>query len=122
MVVIKPNFVLRGRDIFGQTDLDTCRKLLRKNVLLKILRDEEEAKDIIDVPDAYVTVYRLVYCGVAIDLQCAVLDLPYIPLDLNVLCDDLLWHVENQTQRCMNGFCTEQVQFPNCTKSSQALG
>lgn len=101
-LVITPHHIHRGRDVFGQAS-ETGQPPARENVLLEMLRDREEATDIVPVADAYVPVIKFAYRGVEIDLLCAPLQMSRIPERFDILDDAVLRNVDDETQRSING-------------------
>jgi len=102
-LVITPHYIHRGRDVFGQAVLETGEAPDRRNVLLEMLKDREEATDIVPVADAHVPVIKFAYKGVEIDLLCAPLQMQRIPDKFDILNDEILRNVDDETQRSVNG-------------------
>ena len=99
-LVITPRYIHRGRDVFGLGGEPPARE----NVLLEMLKDKPEATDIVAVAEAYVPVIKFAYKGVEIDLLCAPLQMLRIPeKGFDILNDDVLRNVDDETQRSING-------------------
>ncbi len=102
-LVITPRYIHRGRDVFGLSGLNGDPPP-RENVLLEMLKDKPEATDIVAVADAYVPVIKFAYKRVEIDLLCAPLQMLRIPeKGFDILNDDVLRNVDDETQRSING-------------------
>lgn len=102
-LVVTPCHIDRARDVFGQPNAETGEAPPRENVLIEILRDTDEATDIVGVADAYVPVIKFAYRGVEIDLLCAPLQMTRIPDKFDILDDAVLRNVDDATQRSING-------------------
>ncbi|ODV93894.1 hypothetical protein PACTADRAFT_18518 [Pachysolen tannophilus NRRL Y-2460] len=92
------------------SDIDTLLvvpKHVTKNdfftVFDELLRERPELEEIVPVPDAYVPIIKIEFNGIAVDLICARLDIPQVPLDLNLNDNNLLRNIDDPNARALNG-------------------
>ncbi|KAL9648156.1 hypothetical protein ABK040_012689 [Willaertia magna] len=71
--------------------------------LHEMLQQRTEVTDLRAVPEAYVPVIKMVFDGVEVDLLFARLSRNVIPADLNILDENNLKDVDEETQRSLNG-------------------
>jgi poly(A) polymerase len=69
----------------------------------QILRKRPELDEIAPVPDAFVPIIKIKFSGISIDLICAKLDIPQVPLDLSVADKNLLRNLDEKDLRALNG-------------------
>lgn len=72
-------------------------------VFSDILRTRSELDEIATVPDAFVPIIKIKFSGISIDLICAKLDIPQIPLDLTLSDKNLLRNIDEKDLRALNG-------------------
>lgn len=72
-------------------------------VFSDILRTRSELDEIAPVPDAFVPIIKIKFSGISIDLICAKLDIPQIPLDLTLSDKNLLRNIDEKDLRALNG-------------------
>lgn len=68
-----------------------------------ILRARPELEEIVPVPDAFVPIIKMKFLGISIDLICAKLDIPQVPLDLSLADKNLLRNLDEKDLRALNG-------------------
>lgn len=86
---IGPSYVNREEDFFY--------------ILHGILADIEEVTELQPVPDAHVPVMKFKFDGISIDLLYASISLLVVPDDLDISDTSLLYDVDEQTVRSLNG-------------------
>ncbi|KAH3678221.1 hypothetical protein WICMUC_001650 [Wickerhamomyces mucosus] len=69
----------------------------------EILRSRPELDEIASVPDAFVPIIKIKFSGISIDLICAKLDIPQVPLDLTLTDKNLLRNIDERDLRALNG-------------------
>lgn len=69
----------------------------------ELLRKRKELQKIEPIPGAYVPIIKTVFDGIDIDIICARLDIPQVPLDLQLNSNDLLRNIDDQDLRALNG-------------------
>ncbi|KAF6015389.1 hypothetical protein HII12_000932 [Brettanomyces bruxellensis] len=69
----------------------------------QLLRKRKELQKIEPIPGAYVPIIKTVFDGIDIDIICARLDIPQVPLDLQLNSNDLLRNIDDQDLRALNG-------------------
>ncbi|XP_022132220.1 nuclear poly(A) polymerase 2-like isoform X2 [Momordica charantia] len=72
-------------------------------ILHNILAEMEEVTDLQPVPDAHVPVMRFKFQGISIDLLYASISLLVVPEDLDISHGSVLYNVDEQTVRSLNG-------------------
>lgn len=72
-------------------------------VFADILRQQKDLDEIVIVPEAYVPIIKIKYCGILIDLICARLDVNKVPLNLSLLDKNLLRNIDEKDIRALNG-------------------
>lgn len=72
-------------------------------VFEKILRQRPELEEIQSVPDAFVPIIKMEFDGISIDLICARLDIPRVPLNLTLDDKNLLKNIDEKDLRALNG-------------------
>ncbi|KAL0557776.1 hypothetical protein IC582_006327 [Cucumis melo] len=72
-------------------------------ILHDILAEMEEVTDLQPVPDAHVPVMRFKFLGISIDLLYASISLLVVPEDLDISHGSVLYNVDEQTVRSLNG-------------------
>lgn len=102
-LVVTPKHINRQVHFFGLPDPTTGKPPPKELALLELLRETNEATDIVAVPDAYVPVIKFEYSKVEIDLLCAPLKMNRLPENFNILEDKVLRNVDDPTQRSING-------------------
>ncbi|KAK9450274.1 Poly(A) polymerase central domain-containing protein [Limtongia smithiae] len=92
------------------SDIDTLvvvpKHVTRDNffdVFQKLLRQRPELEEIAAVPDAYVPIIKIKFSGISIDLLCAKLDIPQVPLSLTLEDKNLLRGLDEKDLRALNG-------------------
>lgn len=92
------------------SDIDTLvvvpKHVSRENffeVFEELLRKRPELEEIAAVPDAFVPIIKIKFSGISIDLICAKLDLPQVPLDLTLEDKNLLKNIDEKDLRALNG-------------------
>lgn len=70
---------------------------------LAILKQQDEMSAITAVPDAYVPVIKCVYCGIDLDLVCAVMTGTPVNDSLNLFNDQVLKFADEKTALSLNG-------------------
>lgn len=79
-------------------------------VMDSILRERPELQEIAPVPDAFVPILKLKFNGISIDLICAKLDIPQVPLSLTLKDNNLLRNLDEKDLRALNGTrVTDQI-------------
>ncbi|CAK9158824.1 unnamed protein product [Ilex paraguariensis] len=86
---VGPSYVNREEDFFI--------------VLHDILAEMEEVTELQPVPDAYVPVMKFKFQSISIDLLYASISLLVVPQDLDISHDSVLYNVDEQTVRSLNG-------------------
>ncbi|XP_062164558.1 nuclear poly(A) polymerase 4-like isoform X2 [Alnus glutinosa] len=86
---VGPSYVNRDEDFFI--------------VLHNILADMEEVTELQPVPDAHVPVMKFKFLGISIDLLYASISLLVVPEDLDISHGSVLYDVDEQTVRSLNG-------------------
>jgi poly(A) polymerase len=99
---VVPRFVDRNRYFFGLPDEQGSRAPTQV-VLADLLRQDDRLEELVTVESAYVPVMKLRFMGVDMDLLCAPIALMKIPKDFRILEDTVLRHVDDATQRSLNG-------------------
>lgn len=69
----------------------------------RLLRKRPELDEIASVPDAFVPIIKMKMSGISIDLICARLDIPSVPVDLTLEDKNLLKNIEEKDLRSLNG-------------------
>lgn len=69
----------------------------------KLLRKVPDLEEIAAVPDAFVPIFMIKIAGISIDLICARLDIPQVPLDLTLDDKNLLRNIDEKDLRALNG-------------------
>ncbi|KAK9470861.1 Poly(A) polymerase central domain-containing protein [Dipodascopsis tothii] len=69
----------------------------------KILRTRPELDEITCVPDAFVPLITIKFSGISVDLICAKLDIPQVPLSLTLEDKNLLRNLDEKDLRALNG-------------------
>lgn len=69
----------------------------------QLLRNLPELEEIAAVPDAFVPIIKIKISGISIDLICARLDIPQVPLDLTLDDKNLLRNIDEKDLRALNG-------------------
>ncbi|ANB11484.1 polynucleotide adenylyltransferase PAP1 [Sugiyamaella lignohabitans] len=69
----------------------------------ELLRKRPELEEIASVPDAFVPIIKLKLSGISIDLICARLDIPQVPLNLTLEDKSLLKNIDEKDLRALNG-------------------
>lgn len=72
-------------------------------VMDSILRERPELEEIAPVPDAFVPILKLKFNGISIDLICAKLDIPQVPISLTLKDNNLLRNLDEKDLRALNG-------------------
>ncbi|CAL9733795.1 poly(A) polymerase [Monosporozyma servazzii] len=72
-------------------------------VMDKLLRERPELEEIAPVPDAFVPILKLKFNGISIDLICAKLDIPQVPISLTLKDNNLLRNLDEKDLRALNG-------------------
>lgn len=72
-------------------------------VFQELLRERKELDEIACVPDAFVPIIKIKFDGIEIDLICARLDIPQVPLDLTLTDKNLLRNIDERDLRALNG-------------------
>ncbi|KAK9459342.1 Poly(A) polymerase central domain-containing protein [Lipomyces oligophaga] len=92
------------------SDIDTLivvpKHVTRENffdVFEKLLRKRPELDEIAAVPDAFVPIIKIKFSGISIDLICARLDIPQVPLSLTLEDKSLLRNLDEKDLRALNG-------------------
>ncbi|KAK9453136.1 Poly(A) polymerase central domain-containing protein [Dipodascopsis uninucleata] len=92
------------------SDIDTLvvvpKHVTRENffdVFDKLLRQRPELEEIACVPDAFVPIIKIKFSGISIDLICARLDIPQVPLSLTLEDKNLLRNLDEKDLRALNG-------------------
>ncbi|KAK9479579.1 Poly(A) polymerase central domain-containing protein [Lipomyces japonicus] len=92
------------------SDIDTLivvpKHVTRENffeVFDKILRQRPELEEIASVPDAFVPIIKIKFSGISVDLICARLDVPQVPLSLTLEDKNLLRNLDEKDLRALNG-------------------
>ncbi|XP_010536219.1 PREDICTED: nuclear poly(A) polymerase 4-like [Tarenaya hassleriana] len=86
---IGPSYINREEDFFI--------------ILHDILAEMEEVTELYPVPDAHVPVMKFKFQGISIDLLYASISLLVVPQDVNISCPSVLYNVDEQTVRSLNG-------------------
>lgn len=73
------------------------------DVFEKMLRKLPELDEITSVPDAFVPIIKIKVSGISIDLICARLDIPQVPLNLTLEDKNLLRNIDEKDLRALNG-------------------
>lgn len=68
-----------------------------------LLRERKELDEIAPVPDAFVPIIKIKFSGISIDLICARLDQPQVPLSLTLSDKNLLRNLDEKDLRALNG-------------------
>ncbi|KAH3899798.1 probable Poly(A) polymerase [Saccharomycodes ludwigii] len=68
-----------------------------------LLRERPELEEIAPVPDAFVPIIKIKFSGISIDLICARLDIPQVPLNLTLSDKNLLRNLDEKDLRALNG-------------------
>lgn len=90
----------------------------------ELLRQRPELEEIASVPDAFVPIIKIKFSGISIDLICAKLDLPQVPISLTLSDKNLLRNVDEKDLRALNGTrVTDEILdlVPNRTSFKIAL-
>lgn len=69
----------------------------------ELLRQRPELDDIVPVPDAYVPIIKIKFSSIDVDMICARLDIPQVPLNLNLNDNSLLRNIDDASARALNG-------------------
>ncbi|AGO10452.1 AaceriABL002Cp [[Ashbya] aceris (nom. inval.)] len=69
----------------------------------ELLRGRPELDEIAPVPEAFVPIIKIKYSGISIDLICARLDIPQVPLNLTLSDKNLLRNLDEKDLRALNG-------------------
>ncbi|ODQ61269.1 hypothetical protein WICANDRAFT_28713 [Wickerhamomyces anomalus NRRL Y-366-8] len=69
----------------------------------EILRARSELEEIAPVPDAFVPIIKVKISGIEIDLICAKLDIPQVPINLTLGDKNLLRNLDEKDLRSLNG-------------------
>ncbi|KAK9382244.1 Poly(A) polymerase central domain-containing protein [Kockiozyma suomiensis] len=92
------------------SDIDTLivvpKHVTRDNffdVFQKLLRKCPELDEIAAVPDAFVPIIKIKFSGISVDLICAKLDIPQVPLSLTLEDKNLLRNLDEKDLRALNG-------------------
>jgi poly(A) polymerase len=92
------------------SDIDTLvvvpKHVSRENffdVFEELLRARPEVEELAAVPDAFVPIIKIKFAGISIDLICARLDIPQVPLDLTLENKNLLKNIDEKDLRALNG-------------------
>ncbi|KAK9387706.1 Poly(A) polymerase central domain-containing protein [Lipomyces mesembrius] len=92
------------------SDIDTLivvpKHVTRENffdVFEKLLRKRVELDEIACVPDAFVPIIKIKFSGISVDLICARLDIPQVPLSLTLDDKNLLRNLDEKDLRALNG-------------------
>lgn len=72
-------------------------------VMDSLLRQRPELQEIAPVPDAFVPILKLKFNGISIDLICAKLDIPQVPISLTLSDKNLLRNLDEKDLRALNG-------------------
>lgn len=72
-------------------------------VFADLLRKRSELQKIEPIPGAYVPIIKTVFDGIDIDIICARLDIPQVPLDLSLKDNNLLRNIDDTDLRALNG-------------------
>ncbi|KAH3686424.1 hypothetical protein WICPIJ_002603 [Wickerhamomyces pijperi] len=73
------------------------------SVFQELLRERKELDEIACVPDAFVPIIKIKFDGIDIDLICARLDIPQVPIDLTLTDKNLLRNIDERDLRALNG-------------------
>jgi poly(A) polymerase len=73
------------------------------DIFEKLLRKLPDLDEIASVPDAFVPIIKIKISGVSIDLICARLDIPQVPLDMTLDDNNLLRNLDEKDLRALNG-------------------
>ncbi|SCU97746.1 LAMI_0F11210g1_1 [Lachancea mirantina] len=92
------------------SDLDTLivvpKHVTREDfftVMDRLLRERPELEEIAPVPDAFVPIFKIKFSGISIDMLCARLDVPQVPLTLTLADKNLLRNLDEKDLRALNG-------------------
>eukprot|EP00177_Eucheuma_denticulatum_P007715 GFKZ01014036.1.p1 GENE.GFKZ01014036.1~~GFKZ01014036.1.p1 ORF type:complete len:693 (-),score=114.83 GFKZ01014036.1:99-2177(-) len=103
-LVVAPRHINRKEHVFGLFPADAPPKTSVKDiVLVDILKANPHATEVVPVPDAYVPLIKFEYRSVEIDLLFASLEMTRLTKQFNILDDTVLRHVDDSTQRSING-------------------
>lgn len=72
-------------------------------VFEELLRQRPELEELTSVPDAFVPIIKIKFDGISVDLLCARLDIPQVPLNLTLDDKNLLKNVDEKDLRALNG-------------------
>ncbi|KAL6942946.1 polynucleotide adenylyltransferase [Hanseniaspora osmophila] len=72
-------------------------------VMDPLLRERSELEEIAPVPGAFVPIIKIKFSGISIDMLCAKLDLPQIPMSLTLTDTNLLKNLDETDLRALNG-------------------
>lgn len=73
------------------------------DIFEKLLRSLPDLDEIASIPDAFVPIIKVKISGISIDLICATLDIPKVPLDLTLEDKNLLRNIDEKSLRALNG-------------------
>lgn len=73
------------------------------NVFDQILRERKELSEIAPVPNAFVPIIKIKFNNISIDLICAKLDIPQVPISLTLNDKNLLRNLDEKDLRALNG-------------------
>lgn len=73
------------------------------SVFEAIIRERPELQEITAVPDAFVPIIKLEFDNISIDLICATLNVPQVPLNMSLDDKNLLKNIDEKDLRALNG-------------------
>ncbi|KAK9464749.1 Poly(A) polymerase central domain-containing protein [Lipomyces arxii] len=73
------------------------------DVFQRLLRQRPELDEIAAIPDAFVPIIKIKFSGISVDLICARLDIPRVPLSLTLEDKNLLRNLDEKDLRALNG-------------------
>ncbi|EGV63297.1 polynucleotide adenylyltransferase [Yamadazyma tenuis] len=73
------------------------------SVFESIVRERPELEEITSVPDAFVPIIKIEFDGISIDLICATLNVPQVPLNMTLDDKNLLRNLDERDMRALNG-------------------
>lgn len=72
-------------------------------VFEQIIRERPEMEEITSVPEAFVPIIKIEFDGISIDLICATLNVPQVPLNMKLDDKNLLKNIDEKDMRALNG-------------------